>query len=83
MTRMSDDCERQREEIENALAVIARARVLLRTQVILRLKQAVQRGHGDLLSPALECIELIDHALEIAQASIAAEWRAGEKCGWQ
>lgn len=80
---MSRDSERRRARVEDALAVIAKARLLLRTQVVVRLKQAVQRGHGDLLSPALEYVDLIDHALEIAQASFAADWRAGERAGWQ
>lgn len=83
MTRMSDDSERQRETIENALALIARARVIMRTQIILRLRQAIQRGYGDLLSPALEYADLIDRALATSQDVLGVIWRRGERAGWK
>lgn len=85
MARMTDCSERQRAEVEDALAVIARARLLLRAQVRFRLHQAVERDAqlGDLLRPAMGQLDEIDQALTQAQTHFSAEWRAGQRVGWR
>ncbi len=85
MTRMTAPAEEERAEIEDALAVIARARFLLRAQVALRVRQAVDRDSHivALLHPALDHIDQIDQALVRAQAIFGAEWRTGQHVGWR
>jgi hypothetical protein len=85
MARMTDDSEWQRAEVEDALAVLARARLLLRAQVRFRLRQAVERDAllGDLLRPAMGQLDDIDDALTRAQGVLSADWRAGNVAGWR
>ena len=83
MTRMTTQSEANREEIENTLAVIGKARLLLRSQITLRVRQAAQRGNSDLLEPALAQLGDVDLALGRAQAVIGQTWRAGERAGWK
>ena len=82
MARMSTLAEDERAEIEDAMALLGRAEVLLNAQVRLRLRQAVQRGHGDLLSPALGQLDDIERAVLHAQALLSKFWRAGNAAGW-
>lgn len=82
MTRMTTLAEAERAEIENVMFLLGTAKVLLRTQVRLRLRQAVQRGHGDLLSPALEQIDNIEQAVLQAQDLLGEFWRLGEAKRW-
>lgn len=85
MTRMTDGAERRRAEVENALAGLARARLLLRAQVTLRVRQATERDERlcGLLKPALDYLAQVDAALDQAQAFCSAEWRNGQQSGWR
>jgi len=83
MTRMTEAQEREREAMENALALIARALVLLETQVALRLRQAVRRWPGDLLAGAVECEAEAEQALRAAQRWLGELWRRRTQMGWQ
>ena len=82
MARMTTLAEKDRAEIEDAMAVLGRARVLIRSQLRLRLRQAVQRGHHDLLSPALEQVDDIERAVIQAQGVLSNFWRMGEAARW-
>lgn len=82
MTQMTRAAELRREEIENALAILARARILLRTQVAIRLQQGCDRGMGDLLGPVIQYAADIDDAVECARKLLGDVWRNGELYRW-
>jgi hypothetical protein len=85
MTRMMQDCEERREGIEDALSDLGIARVLIDAQVKLRVGQAIRRDKqlDALLSPVLEEMQRIDHALAMGLAVIGEMWREGNDNGWQ
>lgn len=82
MTRMSNQAEGERGQVEDALASLAKARMLLESQITLRVQQAANRGQAALLQPALEQIVEVERALYRAQLVLGAVWRAGESSGW-
>ncbi len=81
MGRLTNLAEQRREDAENIMALIGHARLLLRSQVTLRVRQAAQRGNAELLDPALEQINDVDQVLSRAQAYIGETWRAGAMAG--
>lgn len=85
MTRMMQGCEERREGIEDALSDLGIARVLIDAQVNLRVGQAIRRDKqlAALLSPVLEEMQRIDHALAMGLTVIGEMWREGNENGWQ
>lgn len=65
MTRMTDDQEDAREQIENALALMARAKKLLEL-VEIRVDRAAM-SQGNLLAPAVDDLKAIKNQLNQAQ----------------
>ncbi|HPS41037.1 MAG TPA: hypothetical protein PK040_00435 [Anaerolineaceae bacterium] len=84
MTRMMQTSEQRREGIEDALSDLGIARVLIDAQVNLRVEQAIRRDKqlSGLLSPVLEEIQRIDHALAMGLVVIGEIWKEGNENGW-
>lgn len=84
MTRMTDDKEATRAEVENALSAISTAGMLLDLQVRLRINQAIERdGHmAGLLGPSLQVLDRADHAIDLAKSTLSNIWHAGESQCW-
>jgi len=83
MTRMRDEQEREREALENAMAALARAQILLDAQVGLRLRQASVRWPGELLTGAADAAAQAAGAVERAQRYLGQVHRLRAACGWE
>lgn len=83
VTRMTDTAEREREALENAMAALARAQVLLDAQVSLRVRQAAQRWPGALLESAVVQIDEVAAAVRRAQRHLAEHWQLRTTRGWE
>lgn len=84
MTRMTSQAESQRAEIEDVLAALGRARVLIRAQVRLRVAQAAQReAVSELLTPVLGQLDDVERAVLEAQALLGEYWTARTAEGWR
>ena len=84
MTRMTSQAEQKRAAMENALTSIGTARILIDTQVMLRVRQAMRRDSQlvDLLEPVLAHVDTVDRTLVKALKVIGAEWETHEHQGW-
>lgn len=84
MTKMTVEKEDRREDLENIIADLGVSRVLIDTQIVLRVEQAIKRDAylTDLLAPVVEHIIRIDAMLETALDYIGDEWRARNQTGW-
>lgn len=84
MTRMETTSEDAREYIEDALSRLGVARLLIDTQVNLRIQQAIRRDRflKDLLEPALEDVSQVDAAVQSALEVIGQVWRERTESGW-
>lgn len=77
MTRLTDRAENERGDLEDALGQLGVAKLLVETQVDLRMRQAIRRDAGlsDLLVPALQHLAEITVALESAQSQLGMIWK--------
>ena len=84
MTKMNVEAEDRREDLENIIADLGVSRVLIDTQIILRVEQAIKRDAylTDLLAPVVEHVSRIDALLETALDYIGEEWRTRNRTGW-
>jgi len=85
MARMTDEQEERRKTVENALGALSGARMVMQAQVKLRLRQAVQRDVRlhDLLMPALDYLDDVAHAIDLAHSALGEEWHSGQASGWE
>lgn len=83
MTRMTTEHEFRREQVENALAELAKAQKMVDV-VTLRMKQAVSRERRlyGLLVPGIEQAEIAAEAVKNASIKIGSVWSAAEGTGW-
>ena len=84
MSRMTDQQEQRRADVEDTLTNIGTSRILIDTQVRLRVKQAIRRDSSlrDLLSPLLVHMTTIDTTLTRSLRILVEEWREHEQNGW-
>lgn len=77
MTRLTDRAENERGDLEDALGQLGVAKVLIETQIDLRMRQAIRRDDrlSDLLVPALHHLAEITVALESAQSQLGKIWK--------
>jgi len=83
MTRMSDQQEKNRELIENALTSLGTA-IVLKQQTHLRIQQAVQRDGTlvMLLQPAVDDIERIERSMKTALNALGYVWENETDWDW-
>ena len=80
---MTNRAEREREALENAMAALAKAQVLLGAQVSLRVRQAAQRWPVALLEVAAVQVDEAVAAIQQAQRYLAKHWQLRTAQGWQ
>lgn len=84
MTRLTDTAEREREDVENALARLAAADKTL-NELETRIKLALERigaSLDKLLLPALDRLNELRHTLSHARGVLFTIHEANEKEGW-
>jgi hypothetical protein len=83
MTRMTDEAERRREAVENALASLAVMRVEIRLARV-RVEQAVERWPAAhyLLRPVAVYLARWEQAIGKISDLLRQHWLAGNKNGW-
>lgn len=84
MTRMGSVSEDKRGQVEDTLSSLGVARVLIKTQLYLRIEQAIRRDSRltELLSPVLEDIGQVESAVDGAQSVIGQMWEENNAKGW-
>lgn len=84
MTRMTNDQERAREQVENVLTSLSNAGLLLDHQAKLRVRQAMQRDPRltDLLGPVVEIVDRTLVAIDSSKQIISEVWHDGESRRW-
>jgi hypothetical protein len=83
MTRMTDEAERRREAVENALASLAVMRVEIRLARV-RVEQAIERWPAVcyLLRPVAVYLVRWEQAIGKISDLLRQDWQAGNKNGW-
>lgn len=84
MSRVAADVESVKGRCEDTLASLGVSRVLIDTQVILRVEQAIKRDRllRDLLLPVVEQVQQIDAAIQSALEYIGDDWEEHNDRGW-
>lgn len=85
MSRVAADVEALSGRCEDVLANLGISRVLIDTQVNIRVQQAIKRDRllRDLLSPIMEDMQQIDAALQSALEYIGDDWKVHSEQGWK
>lgn len=84
MARMSDEQERSRQAVEDALFTFSRMLEKDLPLLTLRVEQAKQRSGLDyLLDPALKTLDTWQERLEALQEALGQEWREGNRRKWK
>lgn len=84
MARMSDEQERSRQAVEDALFTFSRMLEKDLPLLTLRVEQAKQRSGLDyLLDPALKTLDTWQERLEALQEALGQEWREGNSRKWK
>ena len=84
MSRVAADVECAKGRCEDTLASLGVSRVLIDTQVVLRVEQAIKRDRllKDLLTPVVEQMQQIDLAILSALSYIGDDWDKHNERGW-
>ena len=84
MSRVAADVEEAQGACENVLTNLGVSRVLIDTQVILRVEQAIKRDRllNDLLHPVIEQMQQIDSSIASALEYVGHDWEHHNEKGW-